>query len=223
MSLMALMRMRARRRHDFGGITVVSMAVHASHTRFLSRAGARGVLKQAPRRSRSGAAAAARARAAATRPPPVARRPRVNQIRAPRRRPSAISTRVRREASAGPPRWAAQAAAAAAPAAAALGRARASVAAARRGAPAAAASVRSAGAGAAPVRPPGGGSPPPKKKPKLEPKRESVDVSREEKDAMIAQLVGMGYPTDKARRGLRRSGWDVSAAVERIENGGAEK
>tara|TARA_B100000459_G_scaffold139744_1_gene98228 strand:- start:30 stop:794 length:765 start_codon:yes stop_codon:yes gene_type:complete len=71
--------------------------------------------------------------------------------------------------------------------------------------------------------PPGGGSPPPKKKPKLEPKRESVDVSREEKDAMIAQLVGMGYPTDKARRGLRRSGWDVSAAVERIENGGAEK
>ena len=61
------------------------------------------------------------------------------------------------------------------------------------------------------------------KKPKLEPKRESVDVSREEKDAMIAQLVGMGYPTDKARRGLRRSGWDVSAAVERIENGGAEK
>ena len=40
---------------------------------------------------------------------------------------------------------------------------------------------------------------------------------------LIAQLVGMGYPTDKARRGLRRSGWDVSAAVERIENGGAEK
>ena len=74
-----------------------------------------------------------------------------------------------------------------------------------------------------PFGPPGGGSPPPKKKPKLEPKRESVDVSREEKDAMIAQLVGMGYPTDKARRGLRRSGWDVSAAVERIENGGAEK
>ena len=73
-----------------------------------------------------------------------------------------------------------------------------------------------------PFGPPGGGSPP-KKKPKLEPKRESVDVSREEKDAMIAQLVGMGYPTDKARRGLRRSGWDVSAAVERIENGGAEK
>ena len=27
----------------------------------------------------------------------------------------------------------------------------------------------------------------------------------------------------RARRGLRRSGWDVSAAVERIENGGAEK
>ena len=51
----------------------------------------------------------------------------------------------------------------------------------------------------------------------------AVDACKEEKDAMIAQLVGMGYPTDKARRGLRRSGWDVSAAVERIENGGAEK
>ena len=30
-------------------------------------------------------------------------------------------------------------------------------------------------------------------------------------------------PATLARRGLRRSGWDVSAAVERIENGGAEK
>ena len=42
-------------------------------------------------------------------------------------------------------------------------------------------------------------------------------------DGAVDKLVGMGYPTDKARRGLRRSGWDVSAAVERIENGGAEK
>lgn len=92
--------------------------------------------------------------------------------------------------------------------------------------------ARRGGGGGAPAQlHPFGGvgiAPPPAKKAKLEPKRESVkresvDVSREEKNAKIAQLVGMGYPTDKARRGLRRSGWDVSAAVERIENGGAEQ
>ena len=178
-------------------------------------------------RSRSGAAAAARARAAATRPrpPPVARGPPCgNQILGAPRHRRDFHTGSPRGASAGPPRWAAlEAAAAAASAAAALGRARASVAAAAFPRAAAAAirsprrrrrRTRSARPAAARRRP--------RRSRSSSPSASRSTVSREEKDAMIAQLVGMGYPTDKARRGLRRSGWDGCRRPSSAHNGGAE-
>ncbi|KAH8070923.1 ATP binding protein [Aureococcus anophagefferens] len=71
----------------------------------------------------------------------------------------------------------------------------------------------------------GGGG---EKKPKVEPKRESVDLtasaaSPEKKLAMIKKLEDMGYPTPKAKRGLRRTDWSsVADAVDLIESGGAD-
>ncbi|KAH8063264.1 ATP binding protein [Aureococcus anophagefferens] len=69
-------------------------------------------------------------------------------------------------------------------------------------------------------RSPGGAA---EKKPKVEPKRESVDLtasaaSPEKKLAMIKKLEDMGYPTPKAKRGLRRTDWSsVADAVDLIE------
>ncbi|KAK7249318.1 hypothetical protein SO694_00047228 [Aureococcus anophagefferens] len=74
-------------------------------------------------------------------------------------------------------------------------------------------------------RSPGGAK---EKKPKVEPKRESVDLtasaaSPEKKLAMIKKLEDMGYPTPKAKRGLRRTDWSsVADAVDLIESGGAD-